>query len=138
MNFGATLLLLLLAASAAVCAPQKAEPNPQVPATPQAISPGALGSSHAPGISAAENATLRGRIQQALQNDTSLSGSHIAVSVTSSDIELTGMVASSKDKETADRIAQSFDGNRHFTDKLVVNGQNQFNPAAKNGASPPR
>jgi len=136
MKCGALLLLSLLATNMAFCTPQKAEPNPQIPATPQANSPGAFGSSHAPGISTAEDAALQGRIEQALQNDASLSGSHIAVSVTRGEIALSGTVASTKDRETADRITQSFDGNRHFADQLFVTGQNQTNFPASKGASP--
>lgn len=138
MKLGALLLLLFFATSAAVCASQKAEPNPQVPATPPANSPGAMGSSHAPGIPMADDAALQGRIQQALQNDSGLAASHITVAVTNSDIQLSGTVASGKDRETVDRIAQSFDGNRRFTDKLVVSGQAQPQPPAKTGTANPK
>lgn len=101
---------------------QKAEPNPQAPATPQASNPakqnGGLGQTDP-----AANPALQGRIQQALQNEPTLASSHVSVSVTDSAIELSGTVPSTKDKETAARIAQSFDGNRKLTDKLIVAGQ---------------
>ena len=97
---------------------QKAEPNAQAPAVPQANNPASLNPPDP-----ATNAALQGRIQQALQNDSTLSSSHVSVSVTDSAIELSGTAASIKDKETAERIAQSFDGNRKFTDKLTVTGQ---------------
>jgi BON domain len=138
MKFAASLLLLILTTVAAVSAlPQKAEPNPQIPATPQANSSSAMGSSNAPGIPAADDAALQGRIQQALQSEPSLSASHVSVAVTNTEIQLTGTAASGKDKETAERIAASFDGNRHLTDKLLVTGQaNQ--PATAGTPSPKR
>jgi hypothetical protein len=124
MKFAASSLLLILTTVAAVSAlPQKAEPNPQIPATPQANSSSAMGSSNAPGISAADDAALQGRIQQALQSEPSLSASHVSVAVTDTEIQLSGTAASGKDKETAERIAASFDGNRRLTDKLAVTGQ---------------
>lgn len=124
MKFAAFSLLLILTTVAAVSAlPQKAEPNPQIPATPQANSSSLMVSSNAPGISAADDAALQGRIQQALQSEPSLSASHVSVAVTDTEIQLSGTAASGKDKETAERIAASFDGNRRLTDKLAVTGQ---------------
>jgi osmotically-inducible protein OsmY len=114
-------------ALATTCIPgfegQKAEPNPQIPATPQANAGSPLGQPNP-----AEDAALQGRIQQAFSNDPTLSTSHVSVSVTDSAIELTGTVDSTTSKETAERIAESFDGNRKFTDKLVVTGQNPVPP----------
>ncbi len=100
---------------------QKAQPNPQAPAT-QGNNPANRDSTLGPPDPAA-NAALQGRIQQALQSEPTISASHVSVSVTDSAIELSGTAASTKDKETAERIAQSFDGNRKFTDNLVVTGQ---------------
>jgi BON domain len=97
---------------------RKAEPNSQAPAVPQANNGANLNQPDP-----AANAALQGRIQQALQSEPSLSASHVSVSVTDNAIELSGTAASSKDKETAERIAQSFDGNRKFNDKLTVTGQ---------------
>jgi len=105
--------------------PQKAEPNAQVPATPQANNPpNANGAGSTLGQpDPAANAALQGRIQNSLRDEPTLSASHITVNVTDSTIELSGTAASSKDKETAARIAESFDGNRKFVDKLTVTGQ---------------
>ena len=114
---------------------QKAEPNPKIPATPQAndghnLPPSQVDTQPANGAAtsfnqptAADNAALQGHIQQALNTDPALAGSHISVIVTDSAIELSGTVASSKDKLAARRIAQSFDGNRKFEDKTMVTGQ---------------
>ena len=101
---------------------QKAEPNSQVPATPPANSGNQAATLGQPNPAA--DAALQGRVQQALNNDPALSSSHISVSVTDSALELTGTADSIKSKETAERIAESFDGNRKFTDKLLVTGQN--------------
>jgi len=114
---------------------QKAEPNSQNPATPQANNgqSSATSGNATPRTlaqaSVADDAALQGRIQQALQNEPSLAGSHVSVKVTSGTIELAGTAASGKDKVTAERIAESFDANRKFEDKLVVTGQS---PAAPN------
>ena len=100
---------------------QEAEPNPQVPATQQANSGTTnVGSGNMP--QPEDNAKLQGQIQQALLNEASLKGSHVSVNVTDSAIQLSGTVASGKDKQTAERIAESFNGNRNFEDKLVVAG----------------
>ena len=71
---------------------------------------------------AVSNAALQGRIQDALRNEPTLGSSHVQTNVTASTIELTGTVGSTQDKQTAERIAQSFDGNRKLDDKLVVTG----------------
>jgi len=115
--------------------PQKAETNKEIPATPQANS----GNRGAGSASTAEprptdSATVRSHIEQALGKEPSLNDSHIGVSVTDSAIELSGTVASAKDKQTADRIAQSFDGNRRFSDKLMVTGQGSAANATRNDA----
>ena len=129
-----TLMTLATAAVAQSVSPvsyadegQKAEPNAQAPAVPQANNPANPNGQPDP----AADAALQGRIQQALQNEPTLSASHVSVSVTDISIELSGTAASTRDKETAERIAQSFDGNRKFTDKLVVTGQA---PVAGNNA----
>ncbi len=121
---------------------QKAEPNAQLPAIPQANTGNTLGQPDP-----ASDAALQGRIQEALRNEPTLAASHISVNVTNTAIELSGTAASGKDKQTAERIAQSFDGNRQFNDKLVVTGAgtnspggqgSNSNPQASSGANNPR
>lgn len=126
---------------------QKAEPNPQAPATPQAntgrtsaslpqATPGTTNGSAAPTIStqtsAADDAALQGRIQEALRNEPALAPSHISVNVTDTAIEISGTVPSIQEKQTAERIAESFDGNRKFEDKLLVAGQASAAPTTAN------
>jgi osmotically-inducible protein OsmY len=42
------------------------------------------------------------------------------VNVTDTTVELTGTAATSKDKQTAKRIAQSYAGNRRLVDHITV------------------
>jgi osmotically-inducible protein OsmY len=131
----------------ASAAAQKAEPNSQAPATPQTNTgqtptPSAQGHA-ANGTTATagqpntgDDAALQGRIQEALRNEPGLAASHISVNVTDSAIEISGTVPSGKDKQTAERIAQSFNGNRKFEDKLLVTGQPSAAPGSANPSAP--
>ncbi len=101
-----------------------------------------------------DNAGLQSRINDALRNEPTLGASHVLANVTDSGIELTGTVGSTKDKQTAERIASSFDGNRKLTDNISVTGAghsdlapnhpalnnggtgNAQNPAMDNGTNP--
>jgi len=65
---------------------------------------------------------LRSQIEGALKNEPTLSSSNVMVNVTDTKIELSGDVASGKDKQTAKRIAQSYAGNRKVVDKITVKG----------------
>jgi osmotically-inducible protein OsmY len=84
------------------------------------------------------NAGLQSRINDALRNEPTLGASHVTASVSESDIDLTGTVGSVKDKQTAERIASSFDGNRKLTDNITVTGAGHSDldpkhPAMNNG-----
>ena len=127
---------------------QKAEPNSQNPATPQANTgeskggpPSQSASPNAAGLSPNtltptpdDPAALQTRIQEALRNDPTLGSSHVTATVTERTIELSGTVNSSQDKQTAERIAASFDGNRQLNDKVVVTGAG----ATPSAAAPPQ
>jgi BON domain len=80
------------------------------------------------------NTTLQARIEDAIRNEPTLGNSHVAINVTDSSINLTGTVGSSNDRETAERIAQSFDGNRKLNDKLVVTGHGHSDMAPDHSA----
>jgi hypothetical protein len=69
-----------------------------------------------------DDASLQSQIQNALRNESSLGNSQIVVSVTAQGIDLSGTVGSNKDKQTAERISQSFDGNRKLNDNLLITG----------------
>lgn len=144
--FSATVILF------AYTDPQKAEPNPQAPPAPQASTEhatppgsanGSAANSNLTQTNSADDAALQGRIQDALRNEPDLAASHISVNVTDTAIEISGTVPSSREKQTAERIAESFDGNRKFDDKLLVTGQappaaSSGNTGTKTGASNPR
>lgn len=106
-------------------------PDPQtVPSTATAPATGGDQSS----------AALQSRIQDALRNEPTLSSSHVTVNVTDNAIDLAGTVGSGKDKLTAERIAESFDGNRQLKDDLVVTGHGHSDmapdhPAMNNGGT---
>jgi hypothetical protein len=78
---------------------------------------------------------LQSQIENALRNQPALNASHIVVNVSDDSINLSGTVGSGKDKQAAERIAQSFDGNRKMNDALMVTGQNPANPPASPSAN---
>lgn len=81
---------------------------------------------------------LQSQIENALRNQPTLRSSRILVNVSNGSIELGGTVGSSKDKQTAERIAQSFDGNRKLNDNLMITGNGQSDlapgPSATNNS----
>jgi hyperosmotically inducible periplasmic protein len=86
------------------------------------------------------NSVLQARISDALHNEPTLGSSSVAVDVSDKTIDLSGSVGSSKDKQTAERIAESFDGNRQVNDKIVVTGHGHSDlapnhPAMNNGGT---
>lgn len=66
---------------------------------------------------------MQSHIQQALHNEPTLANDNIMVNVTDDTIELSGTVATGKDRQTARRIAQSFAGNKKVVDRLTVTGR---------------
>jgi len=107
-----------------------------------------------PSPQASDSAGLQSRINDALRNEPTLNASRVVASVSDGGIELTGTVGSTKDKQTAERIASSFDGNRKLTDNISVTGAghsdlapnhpamnnggtgNAQNPSMENGSNP--
>jgi hypothetical protein len=65
---------------------------------------------------------VRSDIQTAFRNEPTLTSSNISVNVTDDTVELNGSAPSSKDRDEAKRIAQSFAGNRRVVDNLQVGG----------------
>jgi BON domain len=82
------------------------------------------------GIGVNDTATLQNQIQNALQNEPTLRNDNVNVSVTDSTIELSGAVQTGKEKQTAERIASSFAGNRRVKDRITVSGKGS---ASSNG-----
>jgi hypothetical protein len=60
-----------------------------------------------------------------------LSSSNVNVNVTDSTIELSGTVATGKEKQTAERIAQSYAGNRKIVDRITVTGNGNASPTGQ-------
>jgi osmotically-inducible protein OsmY len=72
------------------------------------------------GTTLPDNASLQGQLQAAFKNDANLRNDHIATNVTDDTIELTGTVASGKERQSAKAIAESYAGNRKVVDHLTV------------------
>jgi hypothetical protein len=83
-------------------------------------------------VSVNDTATLQSQIQNALQNEPTLHNDSLSVNVTESMIELGGSVQTSKEKQTARRIASSFAGNRRVKDRVTVSGKG----SASNSSNP--
>jgi hypothetical protein len=88
-------------------------------------------------VSVNDTATLQSQIQNALQSEPTLHNDNLSVNVTDSTIELGGSVQTSKEKQTARRIASSFAGNRRVKDRVTVSGRgsasNSSNPSGLGG-----
>jgi hypothetical protein len=74
------------------------------------------------------NDQLKSQIENALHNEPTLANANVAVSVTDSAIDLSGTVPTSNDKQTAERIAQSYSGNRQMSDHLSVGSSSGMTP----------
>jgi osmotically-inducible protein OsmY len=83
-----------------------------------------------------DSAQLQSQIQQALQNESTLSNASINVNVTEDTIEISGSVPTGKDRQTAKRIAQSFAGNRRVVDHLTVSGKDSKTPTSNPNQNP--
>lgn len=77
-----------------------------------------------PGASTASagNDEIRNDIQTAFRNEPTLTSANVSVSVTDDTVTLNGTVPSGHDRETAERIARSFAGNRRVMDNITVAG----------------
>ena len=89
------------------------------------------------GATAASGGDIQMQIQNALQKEPTLSNDNLTVSVTDDTIELNGTVNSSKEKQTAKRIAQSYAGNRKVKEHLTVSGQGDNKNPDHNMTTPP-
>lgn len=102
-------------------------PEPQAATAPSQQSPSANSATTpandgTPMQGSSDSAALQSRINDALRNEPTLGASHVTATVTNSGIDLSGTVGSTKDKQTAERIASSFDGNRKLKDNIVITG----------------
>ena len=83
----------------------------------------AAGTAPAPGAPGDIGSDLQTQIQTALKHEPTLANDNINAVVAGDTIDLSGNVASGKERQTALRIAQSFAGNRRVVDHLTVAGQ---------------
>ncbi len=118
--------------------PSSTNSNPTSQQSPSTNSVGSAGTPQPPSPDTGSNAALQSRIDDALRNEPTLGASHVVSNVSDTGIELSGTVGSTKDKQTAERIASSFDGNRKLTDNIVVTGAGHSDlapnhPALNNG-----
>lgn len=138
MKIYAMLLAVFFLAATMVAAAQNTAPSSAGQQTPSANSASTAATPAPPSPDTNSNAGLQSRINDALRNEPTLGASHVTASVTDSGIDLTGTVGSVKDKQTAERIASSFDGNRKLTDNIAVTGAGHSDldpkhPAMNNG-----
>ena len=71
-------------------------------------------------ISGATDAELQAQIQKALRSEPTLSNDNVTVLVSANTIELSGSVASGRDRLTAMRIARSYAGSKWLVNHLQV------------------
>lgn len=110
---------LQLIAYQAGSAPQgQTSPSTQTPSSdPAAAQP-----------SQSNGSDVQDKIQKAIQQDPSLSGANINVSVTGNKVELTGTVSSKDQKDAAKRIAESNAGGMKVIDHLKVESKGAATP----------
>jgi osmotically-inducible protein OsmY len=83
-----------------------------------------------------DSASLQTTIQDKFKSEPLLSSSNVNVNVTDSAIELSGTVATGKEKQTAERIAQSYAGNRKVVDRITVTGRGSEKSGDNSSANP--
>lgn len=74
---------------------------------------------------AVSSSEMQTQIQNALKNEPTLANDSVNVAVSDDEITVSGTVASAKEKLTAQRIVQSYAGNRRLKDHLKVGARNQ-------------
>jgi hypothetical protein len=97
----------------------------EVPETPQ------------PASAPPSDSELQGQIQNALSKEPTLSGDTVNVTVSAASIEITGSVATAREKLTATRIVDSYAGNKKVISHLTVSDKNR-NAAPAAATRPPQ
>lgn len=109
-------------------------PTRQNPSRPADRSPvGGTGSAQGATAPAAspESAVLGPQINNALNSDPALAKDNLRVEVTDTDIILTGSVGSGREKQTAQRIAESYAANRRVVDRITIVSRGNANSLEK-------
>jgi len=84
------------------------------------------------------NSDLQTQIQNALTKEPTLTGDTVNVTVSAESIDISGSVATAREKLTATRIVQSYAGNRKVMSHLAVGGHNRTaTPDAQSGDDQP-
>jgi osmotically-inducible protein OsmY len=94
------------------------------------------GDQSASASSTSDSASLQSTIQDKLKSEPMLSSSSVNVNVTDATIELSGSVATGKEKQTAERIAQSYAGNRKLVNRITVSGNGNNSSSSSGQATP--
>lgn len=128
-----TLLLIAVLAFATEYGPCQQNPSSGAADTPNGPALPGIGANLPPLPSAEDNQSLRQQIEDALEGDPALAASHISVNVTDSQIELSGTVPTSRDKDNVRRIAQSYGNNRQVVDTKVNAQSRTANPSGAAG-----
>lgn len=81
---------------------------------------------------AASSSEMQTQIQNALKNEPTLANDAVTVAVSDDEISISGAVATAKEKLTAQRIVQSYAGNRRVKDHLRISARSQDNPENSN------
>jgi len=141
-------LLVLALALASACAAQSTAgtPGPEhavaQPSPATAARPAVPASTDQPGASSAEDrdsqpagpvsattdveaSALESRIQNTLEKDPTLSPGSVRVAVSTEAVELSGSVATSRQRLTATRIAQSYAGSKRVVTRITVGASPQ-------------
>lgn len=95
-------------------------------ASPSAAGPCACSPANAPIANAttnSEDTELAPEIESALHSDPVLANRQLHAQVTDTEIILTGAVATGKEKQDAQRIAESYAANRRVVNKIAITGQ---------------
>ena len=90
-----------------------------------------------PASEPSSDAELQSQIQNALSKEPTLSGDTVNVRVTTESINITGSVATAREKLTATRIVDSYAGNRKVTSHLTISDKNR-NAAPAMATRPPQ
>jgi len=105
-------------------------PTGATPTTPDTQSaPGA-------GTTATSGSDLQAQIQNALRNEPTLANDNVNVIVSDSEIDLSGAVATGKEKLTAKRIVQSYAGNRKVKEHLTLASQDNTTNSTRSNENP--
>lgn len=86
-------------------------------------------------VTVPDDASLQGQIQTAFKNDPTLANENVNVNVTEETIELSGSVPTGKAKQTAERITESYEGNRKVIDHITIAGRGPGPSASSNSAA---